>query len=166
MKILAFDPSGNFEEGKGTTGACLMNKGEVKALGEIEAKENLSAEAYWTRHTTLIALNNPDHVVIEGFRLYLNKAKDQVSSQFETSQLIGALRHYCYLLKIPLTIQYASEVKGRWNDDVLVNLGILEQRGKLLYWNGRKTNTHQRDALRHALHFERYKKEKIQDETK
>ena len=36
--ILALDPSGNFSEGKGITGWCLMNdKGELIETGVIKA---------------------------------------------------------------------------------------------------------------------------------
>lgn len=159
MKILAIDPSGNFKEGKGTSGVCDMENGEAKHLTEIKALDFSSDVAYWNRHVELIKMILPDQVVIEGYRLYNHRgmaASSQANSELETPQLIGAIKLRCYQLQIPLHVQFASEVKSRWSDDVLVNTGTLERRGNRLYFNDKMTNDHQRDALRHALHFWRY----------
>jgi hypothetical protein len=164
MKLLALDISGNFKEGKGTTGLCMMMDGEPKWLDDIKADDFSSAEEYWADHEELIQTECPDHIVIEGYKLYNHKgmaAKTQANSDLETPQLLGFLKMVCYRMSIPYTIQYASDVKTRWSEDVLVRLGILEQKGNKYYFNGKSTVTHHRDALKHALHWDRYKKEKL-----
>jgi hypothetical protein len=160
MKLLALDISGNFKEGKGTTGMCIMEDGEVKELLAICAKDYDSAEAYWDAHNVYIQQEWPDHIVMEGYRLYNHKgmsAKTQANSDLETPQLLGFLKMMCYYLDIPYTIQYAADVKTRWSEEIMVRLGILEQKGTKYYWNGESTVTHKRDSLKHALHWWRYK---------
>lgn len=133
-----------------------MTDGVVMKLDEISARDFSKAEEYWNHILVTIKEANVDAVVMEGFRLYRSKTETQINSQFETPQLIGTIRHFCYMVDIPLHIQYATEVMGRWKDDILVNTGHLSKRGKQLLWNGEATNDHKRDALRHALHFWRY----------
>jgi hypothetical protein len=164
MKLLAFDISGNFKEGKGTTGICIMLNGEVWKLDMIKAKDFETAEAYWAAHEDYIMREFPDHMVMEGYKLYNHKgmsAKTQANSDLETPQMLGFLKMVCYRLDIPYTIQYATEVKARWQEPILVHLNILEQKGTKYYWNGQSTVTHTRDALKHALHFARYKESKL-----
>jgi hypothetical protein len=162
MKLLSFDPSGNWgKEGMGTTGFTLMEDGEIALLGEIKAKDYDSEVTYWQAHDDLITAEWPDHVIFEGYKLYNHKGKAasmQAHSELQTPQLIGVLKLACYSLKIPYSVQFASEVKTRWSESVLVNLGILEQRGKNYYWNGERTSQHKRDSMKHALHYWRYKR--------
>jgi hypothetical protein len=164
MKLLTLDISGNFKEGKGTTGICLMIDGEVTKLDTIHAGDFPSAEQYWAMHDLYIQQEWPDHVVMEGYKLYNHKgmsAKTQANSDLETPQLLGFLKMVCFQFDIPYTIQYAADVKTRWSEDVLVQLGILEKKGTKYYWNGESTVTHKRDALKHALHWTRYKEPKL-----
>lgn len=163
MKILVLDPSGNFKEGKGTTGYCTMIDGEPMFLGHIKSTEFDSAESYWNGVVGEIRTGHElDAVVMEGYRLYNHKgmaASTQANSELETPQLIGAIKLSCYQRGIPCHIQFAHEVKTRWSDDVLVNTGVLERKsGNRLYFDGKPTNNHQRDALRHAMHWWRYKR--------
>ena len=158
MNILAIDVSGNFKEGKGTSGLCWMVDGEPEILEEIKASDYNSAEAYWFAHVKAISVNRPDAVVMEGYRLYNHKkmaASSQANSELETPQLIGVIKLTCHLKGFPLHIQYATEVKSRWSDKVLQAKGILEPGNK---FDGKATNNHKRDALRHALHYWRYGK--------
>jgi hypothetical protein len=166
MKLIALDPSGNFKEGKGTTGICIMEDGVVTRLDDVDAKNFETALDYWDYIITVLIIEKPDHVVFEGYRLYNHKgmaAKTQANSDLETPQLIGVLKYHCYTNQIPYTVQYAADVKTRWSEDVLVRLGILELKGsdrkKLYYFNDKATVTHHRDALKHALHYWRYKHE-------
>ena len=164
MKLLALDISGNFKEGKGTTGICWMVDGEVTKLDSIHAGDFSSAEEYWDMHNVYIQQEWPDHIVMEGYRLYNHKgmsAKTQANSDLETPQLLGFLKMVCYHFDIPYTIQYASDVKTRWSEDVLVHLNILQQKGNRYTWQGQSTVTHKRDALKHALHYWRYKGSKL-----
>jgi hypothetical protein len=164
VKLLTFDPSGNFYEGKGTTGVCVMVDGEVQDLLTISAKDFNSQEEYWAAHEDLIMKEWPDHFCCEGYRLYNHKgmsAKTQANSDLETPQLLGFLKMVCYRWEIPYTIQYASDVKTRWQEPILVHLGHLEAKSGFHYFKGKKTVTHQRDALKHALHWTRYKESKL-----
>jgi hypothetical protein len=168
VKILALDVAGNFKEGKGTTGMCVMRDGEPMYLADIHAGDFNSAEEYWAAHEDLIQELWPDHIVMEGYRLYNHKgmsAKTQANSDLETSQLLGFLKMVCYRMNIPYTIQYASDVKTRWSEDVLVRLGYLTHELKggknYYYFNGKLAISHHRDSLKHALHWDRYKKEKL-----
>jgi hypothetical protein len=75
-------------------------------------------------------------------------------------QLLGFLKMVAYRLGIPYTIQYASDVKTRWQEPILVHLGHLEAKNGFHYFNGKRTVTHTRDALKHALHFHSYGRNK------
>jgi hypothetical protein len=165
MKLLALDPSGNHgREGMGTTGICVMEDGVPVELRHISAKDFGSEVDYWSAHVSFINKIAPDHIVFEGYKLYNHKgmaAKTQANSELQTPQLIGVLKYAASLRFIPYTVQFASDVKTRWSEDVLVRLGILEQKGNKYYFNGKSTVTHHRDALKHALHWDRYKKEKL-----
>jgi hypothetical protein len=165
-KIMSIDVSGNFKEGRGTSGLAFMESGKVTHLYELSARNFDSPERYWEGHRTLIEKASPDYVVMEGFRLYGTKANEQINSEFETPQLIGIIKMVCYDLKIPLTIQFASEVKTRWSEDVLVAKGILEFKNGLYLWNGQRTNSHKRDSLKHILHFERYRLKGLKENEK
>lgn len=168
MKLLSLDPSGNWgREGMGITGVTIMVDGEVKELTEIRAKDYSSEVEYWAAHEDYIQREFPDHVRFEGYKLYNHKgmaAKTQANSELQTSQLIGVLKLVCHRLNIPYSVKFASDVKTRWSEDVLVRLGILthERKGNKdwYYWNGKLTSTHKRDSLKHALHYNRYKEGK------
>lgn len=160
VKVLAIDVSGNFKEGKGTSGLCFMEDGEPIRLDEIKATDFDRAEKYWQEHVLNIIKSNPDVVVMEGYRLYNHKgmaASTQANSELETPQLIGVIKYVCHERNIPLVIQFASEIKSRWSEDVLVSSGILAKTSSMYYFNGKRTSTHKRDALKHALHYWRYK---------
>lgn len=169
MKLLALDPSGNHgKEGYGNTGVCIMVDGEVTKLDVISAKDFSSEVEYWAAHEDYIHREWPDHVCFEGYRLYNHKgmaAKSQANSDLPTPQLIGILKLLCYRLDIPYTIQYASDVKTRWSEDVLVHLNIIEKkvtgRGTSYYWQGQLMVSHKLDSLKHGLHWTRYKGSKL-----
>ena len=103
-------------------------------------------------------------VVIEEFLLYASKAKQQINSKMETSKLIGYLQMYCFSHNIPYTMQLAGEVVRRWADNILVHKNVIKQaNGKLrnmYYALGRLTNDHERDAMRHAMHYITFKLKK------
>ena len=54
--VLAFETSGSFYEGKGTTGWCIMDtsKKEVLIVGAIKATDFSVPEEYWGAHLELI----------------------------------------------------------------------------------------------------------------
>lgn len=161
MKLISLDPSGNFgREGAGTTGIAIMENGVITDLHSIHADKYLSELAYWDAIVSFLEMEFPDHVVFEGYKLYNHRGKSatiQANSELQTPQLIGVLKYHCFRYDIPFTVQFASDVKTRWSEDVLERLGHLEKRGKNYYFNGKLTSTHKRDAMKHALHCWRYK---------
>lgn len=164
MRIIALDPSGNHDsekEGMGTTGIAKYVKGEI-TLHEIKASDFSSTAEYWDDVVESILNFDPDHIVMEGYKLYNHagmSAQTQSNSTLMTSQLIGAIKLAAYCRKIPVHIQYAADVKTRWSNQVLQAKGILEAGDK---FKGKATNNHKRDSLRHLLHFKKYKLEKVE----
>jgi hypothetical protein len=160
MKILSFDPSGNYFEGKGTTGYAISLDGNLPhQLGDIASKDYTSRQAYWAAHRDLIEQTFPDVCVIETYKLFGHKSKEQIGSQLETPQLIGYMEMVCYDWKIPVVYQDPS-TKQRHADDILVKTGVIDKRGKSYYYKGILTNLHKRDALRHNLFYCKYGRKK------
>lgn len=164
MLVLAIDPSGSYYEGKGTTGWAIFDSDTRSLLdyGNIKAADYTTVNDYYTAVSKLIKPGM--RVVIEEFLLYASKAKQQINSKMETSKLIGYLQMYCFSHNIPYTMQLAGEVVRRWSDTILVHKGIIKQaNGKLrniYYALGRITNDHERDAMRHAMHYITFKLKK------
>ena len=167
MYVLALDPSGNYDEGKGTTGWVFSENGKITKTGSLSANYYCSATDYWNAHLNLISsirkdrrINNKSFIiVIEDYLLYSQKAHEQINSRMETSKLIGIIQHYCANHEIPYHMQLAAEVKKRWANDILLKTGVLERSGRGLKLTGTATyiNRHQIDALRHCLHFNTFK---------
>lgn len=158
IKVLSFDPSGNYNEGSGTSGWAVFEDGNLTEFGTISASDFSTIEGYWNQHYTLIAIQQPNIVVCESFRLFAHKQKAQTWSQMETPQLIGYLRMMCWKRNIKLVFQQPSD-KLRVTDPILVKMGVFEMRGKNHYCNGKPTNLHIRDAIRHGVYYNRYRKD-------
>lgn len=166
MRILAIDISGNYNEGKGTTGYCIGNgDGTIIEIGEIRAKDFETRMEYHDAVLSL-ALNKKkvDVIVCENFRLYQHKAQAQVHSELETPRIIGALEYCAWLKKMPLYFQMAVDVKKRFSDDILTEKCILEKVKNVFYFKGIKTNDHIRDAIRHYNYFVRYGLKRLKSE--
>lgn len=165
--ILAFDPSGNHtaKEGKGTTGWATFKDGKLHTFGDIQAEGFASIEEYWyeinslMQHYENIATYGMGpgefKVICESYRLQPGKAKQQSWSSLETPQLIGYLRMSAWNLEMPFILQDPA-IKARFSDTVLVEMGIAEPKNGRLYIQGRPTNNHMRDAIRHGLYYLRY----------
>ena len=154
--VLCLDPSGAFQEGKGTSGWVLFEKNIPTQFGAIYAAEFDSAFKYWRTHTGLIHDMDRRYgiaVVVEDYLLYANEIQSQINSRMETCQLLGVLKYYCGDHDINIFTQRASEVKQRWSDHVLLAKGILTKPSNRLLLNGLPTQEHIRDALRHGMHF-------------
>jgi len=160
--ILGVDASGNFIEGKGTTGLALVRNGEIVEVDDVKAKGYKSREEYWHAiFNKIINLIRGEYgiVVCEEYRLYHHKgqrAESQAHSILETPQFIGALTYNMWNCCIPVVFQSAAQVKTRWKDEILVKKGFLQQKGSNYYFKNIRTNLHMRDAIRHALHYWRY----------
>ena len=163
--IVALDPSGNFTEGNGTTGVCTMYE-DLSRVTDISATLYETAEEYWHAHINYLegclSMNSNMEVVMEGYRLYGHKSATQTNSTLETPQLIGVIKYWCYANNVPLKIQFAADVKNRWSDSVLEKLGVIEivNRRRKLTSSGQWLNNHKTDALRHALHYQKYGRKK------
>src|SRR5690606_37639896 len=57
-----------------------------------------------------------DIIIYEAFRLYANKAKAQIGSDFEAAQIIGVIKYLAEKQKTPAIEQMAS-IKTFWTND-------------------------------------------------
>lgn len=165
--ILAFDPSGNFNEGKGVTGFAVLDSesGKIIKYGEIDASESLSAEAHWERHLKYIEYMHAEHpnliVVCEDYMLYANRAASQINSRFETVKLIGNMQLFCWRNGIRFELQTAVSVKRRWPNYLLAKKEYLTTKSytkgdksyEVCYIKDEKVVDHIVDAIRHAVHY-------------
>jgi Holliday junction resolvasome RuvABC endonuclease subunit len=169
--ILALDPSGAYNEGKGTTGWTIINAHSmhVAELGTLCAAEFASDLKYWAEHISLIKdvmqRKKDVAVAIEDYFLYAQYANAHVNSRFETCQLIGALKMACYDLKLPHRMQTAAEVKPRWTDEILLHKNIIYKLGAAEKLNTTTTNIpirtkHELDCIRHGIHYATFYNEK------
>lgn len=158
--ILALDPSGNYEEGKGVTGCCLFSadKKDILTTFTIKASDYKSKEEYWCAHVTclkkyLAAFPNTI-VIMEDFTLNPRRALQQSHSKMETSKLIGIIQLACSENKWPLKMQLPVEAKSRWPDSFLERKHLLKRlnRGHALS-SGQVVSRHEKDAIRHAVHY-------------
>ncbi len=158
--VIAIDPSGNFLEGKGTSGIALFDGGNLVDTLTIKASEYSSAEEYWIAHRDTIesisALRSCD-LVCESYKLQKHKAMQQSGSWLETPQLIGYLRAIFWGNGMSLVFQDPT-IKTRFNDSVLEKLGVIEKKGRLYFRNGKPITMHERDAIRHGMYYIRYGK--------
>lgn len=161
--ILAIDPSGNFEEGKGHTGlAWSYNSWDGVNVISINAKKYTKRVDYWKAIVSYIddlhdkkLAGHDVHVVIEK---YVTRSNGFTTGKVsETAMLIGVLTYWCEVWCIPYTMQSPSQAKTRYNDEQLCKLfPALEQRGNRYYLGGICTNDHERDALRHLAFYKNY----------
>lgn len=158
--ILALDPSGNFYEGKGTTGWCLYDQesNKIAKFGFICAEHFNTQIDYWDAHIALIDSLTGYHpdIIMEDYLLYSNRATDQINSRLETPQLIGMLKYEAYKRGLKTTVQTAMQVKTRWSDTILIHKGYITKKGNKYYIGTTVLPDHVRDSIRHALHFTTY----------
>jgi hypothetical protein len=160
-RILAIDPSGNFEEGKGTTGTCLFDTilNKIEHLQDIHASAYTTKEQYWQAHLDFIKLVVEDYpetiIVIEDFTLDPRRAMQQSHSKMETPKIIGIIQLYCQQHDLPYKMQRAVEVKNRWADKILEYKGYIVKKNKMYYtpMHTKPISRHCKDAIRHAVHY-------------
>lgn len=154
-KVLAIDPSGSFEEGKGTTGwvRATIEDGTITVdrLGSVKAENYESRTAYFNVVKNLLLTQKPDLVVIEDYRLYNHagaKASMQSYSLMETPRLLGVLENYASVVGVPVVFQMAHQMRP-WSEERLLLLGALERKNNRYYIDEKITNEHVRCALKH-----------------
>ena len=158
MKIVVLDPSGNFFEGKGTTGYVTSNDNTLTSAGQIYSKDFATQCEYW--NAVIDLLRPADLIICEDYRLYATKSEAQINSNLETPQLIGVIKYDCYLSKKPIILQMAHQVKTRWSNEVLIKTNLIEKIGRNYYHNNVKLQHHSMDAFRHWLHYMTFKDKK------
>lgn len=166
---MGIDPSGAFKEGKGTTGWCVLDNktNTLLKVGTISAKDYKTDNEYWEAHICLIKQLTKKYpnmaVSIEDYILYKNHAMDQVNSQLETVQLLGIIKHFCWSYALDYYIRPAVAVKKRWADNILVHKGILvlEKRHYVAPKVKQQVCEHERDAIRHAVHFNTFENKEV-----
>jgi hypothetical protein len=157
-KILSIDPSGNFTEGKGKTGfAIYLEKDDKKEFffGTIKAEDFPTRVDYWFDVALLIALQKPNTLVVEDYRLYNTPATGaavQSFSQLETPRLLGVLEQTAQMNKVPIIFQMANVTKP-YTDDKLAKLGILRKEKNRWWFRDKALNDHERSAFRHLLRY-------------
>ena len=177
--VLAIDPSGNFEEGKGTTGFALYDADENQIVNTwtVAAQDFDSQLAYWSDVIDLILeivedVGSDLAIVCEDYLLYGSKSSAQTNSRFETCQLIGVIKWIAYMNELPLYFQRAVDVKNRWSEEVLEHAGYIQCVGSnsknynhchgysdyvLHRFPESRLMSHELDAIKHAVHFVRFK---------
>ena len=164
MKIvLAIDPSGNFEEGKGHTGlAWSFGDWDNVVVKSINAKDYKKRIDYWKAVVHYVedlagkaSPLNKVHVVIEK---YVTRSNGFTTGKVsETAMLIGVLIYTCEIHGIPYTMQSPSQAKVRYSDDLLCSyFSKMDKKGNRYYFDGKCTNDHERDALRHLAFYKNY----------
>lgn len=82
---------------------------------------------------------SPLHVVVESFRLYEDKARDQIGNDFPSVQVIGIVEAGLYRAGILSCLHYQS--------------ASLKMRVKIVHENELPASPHVRDAYQHARYF-------------
>lgn len=174
--ILAFDPSGNFEEGKGTTGCCIFSAetGTILEIRNIHAAEYKTKEDYWQAHIDYteyaVTKYKPRNLilVIEDFMLDPKRALQQSHSRMETPKLIGIIQHWCSVKNIPYAMQRPTDVKKRWADHILEYKGFIQRYKNTFILPGelKSVSRHCKDAIRHAVHYYYFKNKEIMNDRK
>ena len=162
--VIGVDPSGNFYEGKGTTGIAVYDIKADKIIGAtyVSAKLASTQVEYWETvigELKCLLTKYGKHkcvLAVEDYLLYANTAKAQINSTFETPQLIGVIKFY-FNSVCPVLFRNANTAKMRWTDDLLLKKKYLFIDKKLGYYiydekdNVVQVIEHSRDAIRHAL---------------
>jgi len=130
MKVLAFDPGE-------TTGWAFF---EDAALGPTTGTLELWGGPQGIYD--LIDKYTPDFIVVENFRLFPHRQREQVGSTFPTVKVIGVIEYIAEGWSIPVVFQEPGDrkqVKGWWSTDFLPK--------------GMRITPHERSALQHAILF-------------
>ena len=173
--IIGIDPSGAFNEGKGTTGLAVLNAttNEIAYTGWIAAVNFPTLEAYFDAHIEWLAdcvQRYQDVVVsIEDYILYADHATAHTNTHLETSQLLGLIKWWCYKNNITYTIRPAAAVKSRFTNKILLRDGyIIERKGGKFFTKVRASNNlsnHELDAIRHAAYCYKFDLKHMPDQA-
>lgn len=163
ITLCVIDPSGNFNSGKGKTGISYIQYDDAtnQLLWDTLRLDTVSAKSFNTRHEYWAEIMRKAHgankVIIESFMIRTEGFL--MGTMPETIMLIGALTWELEKDKIPYTFQTPSQAKVRFKEEVL-----LRKVPKLTYnsvtnryyLDGKLTNDHVRDSLKHLLYYVTY----------
>ena len=163
MRYIFVDPSGSFNEGKGHTGiACISDMNwDTLTIESISASHYSSRHEYWKAIASSIVsrITLDTYVIIESFMI--RNVGYVIGKMPETIQLIGYLSFILEEYGIPYTFQTPSQAKSRFKDIMLPTfIPNLTHKSNRYYLNNKIINDHVRDALKHLLYFNTYKKGK------
>lgn len=97
IKLLSIDP------GK-TTGACIISVRDDGSSFDLVHAQEIMWDTRFQQTYDLFNVHRIDSlsvIVIEAFRLFPGKAMAQIGSEFPSSQMIGAIEAFSFLLNIP-----------------------------------------------------------------
>lgn len=124
-KYLAVDP------GNSTGWATFNDTGDVVGFGTCVTRNSVYEK---------LAEAAPELIIMEDYRLYPWKAKEQSWSGFETVRIIGAVEYYAYLHNAKVVLQEPS-IKGigyKW-------AGLTKPKNHAL--------SHETDAYVHGVYY-------------
>lgn len=132
------------------------------AYFEMDCKYNPETERgdwslilHWTRDLSVDALEeltetaSVDAIVIEEFRLYPDKAREQGYSDFKTTQRVAVVDYICRKRGIEFFVQGASikrlaRAYGRRS-------GLFPHQPRMRDWDFNAPSQHERDAIAHGV---------------
>lgn len=161
-KFIFIDPSGSFNEGKGHTAIAEMYDDDWSTLETytIAAKDYKTRNGYWRDIISKIICNYKRDVelivIIESFMIRNNGYL--MGKMPETILLIGAITYTLESYGIEYRYQTPTQAKSRFKDDYLHKYipNFEKRENERYYLNGKQTNDHVRDALKHLLYYKRY----------
>lgn len=135
--LLALDPGE-------TTGYAFFEfvHGQAPVLVEYGQLKTKTPEAADEEYDKLFSRVQPEHVVLENYRVYGHKAQMHANNEMITSQNIGILKVIISKRKLNYDMQMASQAKGFCDDDKLRAWGVWHRGAK-----------HARDATRHGIYW-------------
>lgn len=132
MKILALDPGE-------TTGYAFIEQAEGASPKEVQPViRSYGVVPLWSGIDSLVDTCEPDIIILEAFRLYPHKARQQYWNPMLTSQVVGVVKYIAEQRKIEVVEQSAS-------------FGLSYELDTTDFREVR--NRHARAALRHALSY-------------
>lgn len=164
-RIVAVDPSGNFENGHGHTGIAYMTvigdapKWNSACCTSISAKEYPSRHEYWKAILSkILDLTTPDDILVLEKYVVRNNGFT-IGKAPETAMLLGVLVYEINEQDPTIRIveQTPAQAKRRFTDTILEGTfpGLVQKSGRW-YMNEQLINEHCRDALRHLAYCVNY----------
>lgn len=134
ITLLCFDPGE-------TSGWAFFQGCDLEAWGQIPTKE---AGDSVTNYGNIIKQCNPQHIVIEDYRVYRNKAQEHINAELITPRNIGIIETLGLQQDpiMPIGKQMASMAKQFVTDKRLKSWGYFVEGAP-----------HARDAIRHGCYY-------------